>query len=452
MDPKKEMALRKHLKLPFMAELNERGAVSAQKRKGWIDTTIAACRTLIAGANGETRDLTEDEKLAFDEGMRLVDFWKSERAIGRQVDPGQVYGTPEPRSSGPRTRYIADNGEEIRALRPEESFSSTNIRHDELPDGIQKEELSLGRWIRARITGDWSKAQAERRTMGEGGDAGGGVMVPFALSSDFIDLARPKTTVLKAGAVILPMESPQLRIAKLLADVGVGWKAENAILASADAQFGGITLTARTLMGIAVASVELINDARNFEALIEHSLTEAVALELDRAALRGDGTNASPVGIRNTSGINLVDLGTNGNQPAFANWSNAVKLIYQANGIPRTTIFAPRTWSEFDLLVNTLGDAVRPPESWTDLDHMVTAQIPINNTKGTATTASEAYVGDFTQMIIGMSANLLIEISRFAGDSALSTFRSAQVAIRAFLRADIQLARPAHFTLIDGIL
>jgi HK97 family phage major capsid protein len=376
---------------------------------------------------------------------------------GRRVPPEQLGGEARV-IGGSAMRFRTDNGEEVRALRSDESFASANIKSDEapLPDGIRPEELSLGRWIRAAITKDWSKAQAEKRAMGGAGDVGGGVMVPFALSSDFIDLARNKTVIFKAGAQVLPMESAQLRIAKLLADVTPSWKIENALAGSVDAQFGGVTLTARTLMGLAVASVELIDDARNFEALIEHSLSMAIGLELDRAALLGDGTNASPIGIFNTLGVGSVSLGTNGaaltNTTTFNNWSKACQLIVQANGIPRTTVFAPRTWEEIDILQNTLNDAIRPPDSWNNLDKLITNQIPITQTQGSANTCSCSFVGDFEQMIVGMRANLMIEISRFAGDSALSTFRSMQVAIRAFLRADIALARPAHFTTIVGIL
>lgn len=463
MDLKLEMAIRKHLALPFMAELQRSTKnIAPATYRQWVETTNTSCRSLLDKAEKENREITADEKMAFDEGTRLVDFWKQQlgegrRESGRLVPPEPIFGAGNAlkktdRSRGTAHRYLTDDGQEVRALRANESFASANVRHDELPDGMQPEELSIGRWIRACITGDFSQAQAEKRAMGGSSDVGGGVLVPFALSSDFIDLARARTTVIQAGAQILPMESAQLRIAKLLTDAQPAWKAEGAIGSTSDATFGGVTLTSRTLIGISVVSKELAQDAPNFSYLIEHSLSEAIGLEIDRAALRGDGTNGSPIGIRNSLGINLVDHLPNGATPTYTDFSNAAKLILKANGIPRTAIYSTRTWGEFDLLVNTLGDSLRPPQSWMDLDKNVTSQIPENLTKGASNVASEAYVCDMEQLILGMRTNLTIEMSPVAGDSGISTFRSYQVAIRAVLRADVQLARPAHFTLIDGLL
>lgn len=431
---------------------------------------IEKAQKMVAAGDSEKRDLTAAEKVDFESLLHQADELRSqieggkprsqslaehqvdlERRDGRRVGPDPVYGQA---SSHPGTamRFITDDGREIRALAPDEPFSSASFRQDALPDGIQPEELSIGRWIRAQITGDWKNARAEQRAMGAFSDITGGVTVPLALSGDFIDLARPKTTVIRAGAQILPMDTAQLRIAKLLQDVQPQWKAESAIGNIADAQFGGVTLTPRTLIGLAVTSQELAQDSTNFESVIEHSLTEALALEVDRAALLGDGTSGSPVGIFNTAGVNLISLGTNGGSVSYPNFSNASKLILKANGIPRTAIFSTRTWQELDALVNTLGDALEPPASWKDLEKMVTSQIPENQTQGSANTCSCAFVADFGQLILGMRSDLRIELSPYAGDAGLSTFRSYQIAIRAVLRADVQLARPAHFSVITGIL
>ena len=425
-------------------------------------------------AKKETRDLTTAEGEQFDSLMNEADDLARQtgnlgaartetrskrlsqadedlqRRDGRKVPPD---GTGDYSAPSDRMRFLADDGQEIRALRSDEPFSSAaNLRRDSLPDGIKPEELSLGRWIKASITGDFRNARAEQRVMGAGSDVTGGVTVPFDLSGTFIDLARPKTTVIKAGAQILPIDSAQLRIAKLLTDVLPQWKAENAIGTMADAQFGGVTLTPRTLIGLALTSQELAQDSPNFEQAILHSLTESIALQLDFAALLGDSTNGSPVGIFNTQGVNLVSLGTNGGAIGYPNFSTAMQALLRANGIPRTAIFSTRTWHELDALVNTLGDALRPPGSWEQLDKMITSQIPENQTQGSANTCSCAFVGDFNQMILGMRSELRIEITPFAGDAALNTFRAYQLAIRAVLRADVQLARNTHFTVISGIL
>ena len=54
--------------------------------------------------------------------------------------------------------------------------------------------------------------------------------------------------------------------------------------------------------------------------------------------------------------------------------------------------------------------------------------------------------------MIGMRTQLTIEVSRQAADANSSAFTNMQVWIRAYLRADIQLAHPNHFNVLTGIL
>src|SRR6266571_1311108 len=462
MDPKTEMALRKHLKLPFMAELGRSSRdITPATYRDWSAKTVAACRELYDRVEKESaRDMTADEKLAFDEGMRLVDYWKTAlgekeaRRGGRHVSPEQVWGVESERGSirgvDPELRYVTDEGREIRALRPSESIREAFSA--DLPDGIQPGELSLGRYIRAAILGDFSKARAEQRAMAGNSDVGGGVLVPAILSADVIDLARNQAVSFQAGAQTIPMDSSTLAIAKLTADAAMQWHVENQPQTLQQNTFGRVTLSAKTLVGLVSASIEIVEDGRNFSQIIENALGKALAVEIDRASLRGDGTGGSPVGIRNQLGVQLIDLGTNGatltSTTFYPQWSNAVKLIKQKNLVARSTIFAPRTASGQDLLINTLNDALDPPDSWKNLEKFVTNQLPITNTKGSSNSSSEAYVGDWTKMLIGSRTDLTLEISRVAGDSSGSAFRNLQVWIRIYWRGDVQLARPENFVLI----
>src|SRR5260370_11484899 len=140
MDLKIESALRKHLKLPFMAELGRSSRdITPATYRNWIEKTSAACRELLDRTEKESRDLAAEEKLAFDEAMRLVDYWKTAlgekdaRRSGRHVSPEQVWGVESERGSirgvDPEMRYVTEDGREVRALRPNESireaFSAT---------------------------------------------------------------------------------------------------------------------------------------------------------------------------------------------------------------------------------------------------------------------------------------------------------------------------------------
>ena len=55
-------------------------------------------------------------------------------------------------------------------------------------------------------------------------------------------------------------------------------------------------------------------------------------------------------------------------------------------------------------------------------------------------------------MMIGVRTGMVMEISRVAADSTGSAFTNTQVWIRAYLRADVQLAHPLAFNVLTGIL
>jgi HK97 family phage major capsid protein len=54
--------------------------------------------------------------------------------------------------------------------------------------------------------------------------------------------------------------------------------------------------------------------------------------------------------------------------------------------------------------------------------------------------------------MIGYRNSMTMEISREAADSTGSAFTNAQVWIRAYLRADVQLAHPQAFNVLTGLL
>lgn len=452
-----QMSVRMHLKLPFMGQLNSRGDIPIDELRSWRIQTLAALKRLEETTSTEKRQFSETEADAFDEGLRLVDFWAKE--ISKLEQSGQTVRRGGPAVGGRRSSDTAtpkkpgelvftnSKGEEVRALRRDESIASAAHKEQ------GSEELSIGRLVRAVVTNNWRGAEAEQRAMGGSTATLGGYAIPSPMGARIIDLARNAARVFEAGALTVPMDSSSLRLGKLTGDPTASWKVENAAASFSDPLLGGIELNAKTLVALVSMSVELVEDAGNLESLVENSMSEAVALALDLASLRGDGTAASPVGIRNTAGIQSIDLGTNGAQLTnYSNFSTACEKIFTKNGTPKSVIYAPRTAGTIDRFVDTTNQPLVPPPSFQALQKLITNQIPITSTKGSSNVSSEAYVADFSQLLIGMRTDLVLEITRAAGDSSGSAFRNLQVWLRAYLRADCVLARPEHFVLIDGII
>jgi HK97 family phage major capsid protein len=321
-----------------------------------------------------------------------------------------------------------------------------------LPPGLRFHDLSFGRAVRSMITGRWDGPEA--RVMGTSPGGSGGFLIPQPLSLEVIDLARAQTRVFQAGARTIPMTAKTLDVARLEQDAVAKWKPESAAGTPSDLVLGRLTLTAHTLMALVKISVELAEDAPNAPSLIEHSFAEALALALDYAALRGDPSVAGedqPRGIRNWPGVPITPAGA-----AIADYSlfsKAIETLAAANvpaNVPLGMICHPRTLGTLDRLKDTQGNPMRSPESWTALQKFGTTQVATN--LGAGTNESEAYLGSWPALWIGMRTEMTVELSREAADATSSAFRDLGVWLRGYLRADVLVSREAFFNVISGIL
>lgn len=360
--------------------------------------------------------------------------------------------------------WQAATGERMRVLPPSArlgGYQTAGLSANSDSDFAEKvsrpasgEGLSLGKYVRGVITGNWKGAERERAAMSEGVLGGGGYMVPTPLSSEVIDRARNAAVVIQAGARTIPMESQTLRIARVTGDPLVGWRPENAAIPAGDMSFDSVTLTARTLAGICKLSVELAEDAPNVDSLVGETLGRVLALELDRAALRGDGTASAPLGIRNQAGVAVdsTTMGANGAAPTNYDFlAGALSSVQVLNEAPNAIVYSARTAGKLDRLKNTLGDPLKAPDSVTGMQRLVTNAIPVNLTQGTSSDASEAYVGDFSKLLIGVRTELALEISREAADGSGSAFGNLQVWVRCYMRADVAVMRPTAFGVVTGV-
>jgi HK97 family phage major capsid protein len=292
--------------------------------------------------------------------------------------------------------------------------------------------------------------------MSEGTSTAGGHLVPTPLSAQVIDLMRNRTVAIQAGAVTIPMDSQTLKLARVTGDPTAGWKVENAAATASDMTFDAVTLTAKTLMALCKLSVELAEDAINGPTTIENALAEGLAVELDRVAFMGTGVDPQPRGIWNTSGITVVASAANGHAltatNAYGKWISAIQAVEDNNFVSNATVIAPRTKAKLNSLQDTTNQPLMSPDAYKALRTFSTKQIPTNMTKGTSSNASIAIVGDFSQLLLGMRTNLVVEIMREGADASSSAVTSLQVFIRAYLRAGVQLARANHFAAIEGII
>lgn len=421
-----------------MAELKD--LIELRRQKGEL---IAKMRGIMDAADGRPLTRAQD-----------ADFQKLEAQVSKMTarEDQMVVELDLPAPEG-RSHPLGGLGEPMEApirrsgdvliLAPEQRVATS------LGLGSRGQDLRLDRCLRGIVTGNWREAEAEKRAMAEGLDALGGYAVPEALSAEIIDLARNQARVFQAGARTVPMTSDTLNLARITGDPTATWKAENAQGSFSDMSLGRLSLHARTLMVLVKSSVELLEDASSLS--VENSIAAALALELDRAALYGLGAANEPLGLRNWEGINTYEMGVNGAVPANYDWAAyAVEYVRNSNYEPASIILNPRTLGTLSRLKTGIAGDNTPlaaPQVWLDLKKYPAKQVPTNLAQGNTSDNSDAFIGDFSQMMVGMRTSVRLEVSREAGDS----FRDLQVIFRAYLRADVAVAQPGAFCLVKGI-
>ena len=398
---------------------------------------IARARILNDLTMKEARDFTEGEEAEYDALMNRLDELGVKGddpfmpAMARDLD------TPIPEHG----EYFRDlkSGKAIRAYRPDEQISGYS-------------DLRAGRYLRGMVTGNWVGAEREHRTaLNTGTDAEGAYLVPQAISNQVVDAARNKTCVIKAGARTMNMEAKQVTIARLDTDPTVAWMSENASMSEdSTTAFGAVVLTARTVRGYVPISLEAAQDAINIESVVSNALASALALAVDSAALTGSSGSTNPTGLLNTSGVGEVDPDTDGFAiSSLDEFSDAIQDIEDANGNSNNlaAIYAPRTANQIRKVKDGQGSYLASPPFWTDMQKYVTNQVPVNVTHGASSNTSYAFVGDYSQMVIGVRDSLRLEVVRQATDAV----KKHQIWLVVSGRYDVGVVRPAHFSIIKGI-
>jgi HK97 family phage major capsid protein len=339
------------------------------------------------------------------------------------------------------------------------NMSNAEVRYNEsLPEGRgfvhlpgAKESATLGDFgehMRSVLLG------VESRVQSEGVTTEGGFLVPTIYAAPVLDLAVNAMKVRAAGASVIPMESNITKVGRLDSDPVPSWRAESAAIGESSAVFGQVTLTAKALAVHVKVSLELMEDDPNgFGVTLGNSLARAFALEADRAALYGSGSN-TPLGLKGQSGVTITNFtGVNGgtltNATAYASGGigGAVGRLKTKNYEPSAFIYSPRTEQQLGLLVGSDLQPLQMPAYIRDAaPHLVSSQVPNNITLGTSTDTSDLILGDFSFMLIGMRTEFRVIPVH---DAFLVS--AGQVAFVGWMRMDVTLARAAAFEILNGL-
>jgi HK97 family phage major capsid protein len=244
--------------------------------------------------------------------------------------------------------------------------------------------------------------------------AGGHLVATDVKRDQLIDVLRPASAVISAGAQVLTDLVGNIAIPRLTGGADIQWVAENAAPAESTPSWDQVTLTPRTAAGYVDVSRRLVlQTGSDISRLVANDLLSAVATAIDQAAILGTGASNQPRGLMATVGLGSVAGGTNGAAP---NWDHVVDLeaaVAHSNTLLERPGYVTNSrvrakLEKTPLLGSTTGTPVwRSDDAGNDMlkgrRAFVSNNVPNNLTKGSAVgTCSAIFYGNWSDMLIGM--------------------------------------------------
>jgi HK97 family phage major capsid protein len=249
---------------------------------------------------------------------------------------------------------------------------------------------------------------------------------------DFIDVLRNQSSVMQAGARMLNGLQSDVAIPKKLTASSAAWlNAEGDDVAQTEPTFGQVTLSPKDIGAYTQVTRRMLQQSTlDIEAIIRDDLATAIALGMDLAALRGNGTAGSPTGIKSTAGINSVDFGVAPiTVPSYAKVVEMETAIAQDNALMGNLAY---------ILPASMVGGLKTTEKATGTAQFVyepggtlNGYRAINSNQ---VEAGDLYFGNFQDLLIGMWGGLDLQVDPYAnglsGTMRVRVIQTMDVAVR----------------------
>lgn len=386
----------------------------------------------VAAASGVS--LTDDEKkLCFEIDRELK--WRAEHPI-------RIPGSGNQHSDRPSSTFAYFDHKTTRW--------TTAVAHgesvcDATGDNATVGVPSLGACIRGMALGNWRGMTGEQALVRENSDNQGGFLVPTRLSQDIIDRARAKMVMSAAGMRTIPFgDGGTLELGRVETDATAVWRNEGQTIVASGPTFSKLVMTPHCLAVLCPVSIEWLEDVSNGEQLLEQVITNAMAVELDRAVLRGGGA-AEPTGVLNTTDVHTTAVGGPWNYDTLV---NAMEDVWSDNGPsqPTAIILSPAAESFRRRIKDGEG-------RYAVADGLPTVNVPFLMTS--ACPDDEIYVGDFSRVLLAVKTQFKIEIlpAGTGADSSGGTYNATTQMykwVRVYGRFDTHIEQPKHLAVLTG--
>ena len=278
-----------------------------------------------------------------------------------------------------------------------------------------------GLMIPADVLGNW------KRDLNTSDD--NEIVATNLMAGDFIDVLRNSSSVMQAGARMMPGLVGNVAIPKKTAASSAGWiSTEGGAASESEPTFGTVSLTPKTVGAFSDMTRQLIlQSTPSIEALVRDDLTQALALAIDAGALKGAGSSGAPTGIYSTSGINTDSFA--GATPTWAEIVGLETLVAEDNALMgNLSYIAPA--SLYGTL-KTTAKATNQAIFAVDNDGTMNGYRTIVSNQATA---GYLLFGNFSDLLIGMWGGLDLTVDPYtastSGTIRVVALQSVDVAVR----------------------
>lgn len=350
---------------------------------------------------------------------------------------------------------------------------------------LAKDQFSFSRFFKAigrKGTPNWKGAEFEEAAIKQGfktkaamnidSDEDGGFLIPAQyLPEQFIGLLYAKSVVKELGATVLDglTGSPAV-LPRMTSGASFAWLGKSARPSATNAKVGNKLLTPKRGSAHGRIQRALVNmGIPSVENMVQEDLAKVAALGMDLAALRGEGDEFEPQGIRFTSGINTISVGANGDamdvdlaydmigeveddnaDMGSLGWAFNTRITRKLRKLRADPVTADK--GNYLLTTPALIEAGNGTKRFLEYPARPTTQIPRTITKGSASTLTEVYFGNWADLVLAMWGGIEIRTSSEASDGTESAFLQNEIWYVLDVLMDVGVKRPESFCVATHVI
>lgn len=278
------------------------------------------------------------------------------------------------------------------------------------------------------------------------GGPGSNLVATDHLGNQFIDILRARMIVRGLGARVLGGLVGNVDIPGLKASASAEWIAENSALSGSDMELRKVQMSPKHVGALTEFSRNmLLQTSPDIEQLIRADFADILAQALDRAAIKGGGSN-EPDGILETAGIGSFNGST------WAGVLSALEDLAVANADAGSLAWAtnPKVVRKLRSTLKVNSDAgagfiMEGPNSLAGYNAAVS-----NNVPSTLPGAASPSTNDRSALIFGNWADLLVgywsAVEILVNPYETTAYKKGNVQVRGLLTADIAVRHVESFT------